>query len=218
MKITAITSQVRDADRVNISIDGSYRFSLDISQLTDLGIRVGRELTQAELEELEVESQFGKLYIRALEYALMRPHSAREIRDYLWRKTLVTRYKSKKTGEIKTREGVPQRVADRVFDRLSDRGYVDDEKFAAYWVEYRNQTKGSSQRKLMAELQAKGVDRRIIEAALDDSTRSDGDEVMKVIAKKRRRYPDDVAMTTYLMRQGFRYDDIASALQSIQTD
>ena len=218
MKITAITAQVRDADRVNISIDGSYRFSLDISQLTGLGIRVGRELTQAELEELEVESQFGKLYIRALEYALMRPHSAREIRDYLWRKTLVTRYKSKKTGEIKTREGIPQRVADRVFDRLSDRGYVDDEKFAAYWVEYRNQAKGSSQRKLMAELQAKGVDRRIIEVALDDSTRSDGDEIMKVIAKKRRRYPDDMAMTTYLMRQGFRYDDIASALQSIQAD
>ena len=67
MKVTSLSSQVRNPDRVNVSIDGKYRFSLDVSQITDLNVRVGRELENDEVAELEIESQFGKLYARALE-------------------------------------------------------------------------------------------------------------------------------------------------------
>jgi regulatory protein len=45
-----------------------------------------------------------------------------------------------------------------VFERLVEKGYVDDEKFARFWVENRNQTKGASRRKLEAELRAKGFE------------------------------------------------------------
>lgn len=218
MKITAITAQIRDVDRVNISIDGKYRFSLDISQLATLGVRVGLEIDDEKLAQLETESQFGKLYVRALEYTLLRPHSSREIRDYLWRKTRATKYKSMKTGEIKEREGVPESIVERVFERLEERGYIDDTKFARYWVENRNQTKGTSLRKLTAELQAKGVDRAIIEASLAESSRSDDGELRKVVDKKRRRYPDDRAFTAYLARQGFRYDDIVRVLSGASDD
>ena len=76
MKITSISAQKRDNNRFNISVDGKYRFSLGLSQLIDLGIKVGREYDEAGLVELETESQFGKVYSRALEYCLMRPHGA----------------------------------------------------------------------------------------------------------------------------------------------
>lgn len=213
MKITGVASQARNHDRVNISVDGKYRFSLDIFQLTDLGIKVGREISEDELAELEQESTFGKLYTQALEYTMLRPHSAREIRDYLWRKTLSKKYKSKKTGEIKEREGVSQSVADRVFDRLIEKGYIDDEKFSRWWVENRNQTKGASRRKLQAELRVKGVESSIIEAALAETDRNDSDELVKIIAKKRAKYADEQKLMMYLARQGFSYDDIKSALQ-----
>jgi regulatory protein len=68
MKITDISIQVKNKDRVNISVDGKYRFSLDIFQLGELGVKVGNEYTEDELTEIETESQFGKLYARALEY------------------------------------------------------------------------------------------------------------------------------------------------------
>lgn len=61
-------------------VDGVFRFSLDIFQVSDIGIKVGKEYTDDELAKLESESQFGKLYARTLEYCLMRPHSAREVR------------------------------------------------------------------------------------------------------------------------------------------
>lgn len=212
MKITALTAQIKNKDRVNVIIDGVYRFSLDVFQVADLGIRIGKEYTEQELAELETESQFGKLYGRALEYTMLRPHSAREVRDYLWRKTRTTKYKSRQ-GEIKEREGVSQLVADRVFDRLSEKGYIDDEKFARFWVENRNQRKGSSARKLRSELQAKGVESSVIDAALANTTRSDEDELAKIIAKKRARYPDEQKFMQYLARQGFSYDDIKVALE-----
>lgn len=69
MKITTLTAQIRDPERVNVSVDGKLRFSLDIAQIIDLGVKQGQEIDEARLAELEEESQFGKLYARALEYA-----------------------------------------------------------------------------------------------------------------------------------------------------
>lgn len=209
MKITALKTQVRDKGRVNVFVDGVYRFSLDINQVAELGIRSGKEYSEEELAELENESQFGKLYTRSLEYVFTRPRSQREMRDYLYRKTRDTRTKE---GTIK--KGVSKELTERVFDRLSDKGYLDDEKFAAFWVENRNVRKGSSLRKLQAELQAKGVNSSIISQVLAQTDRSDEEEIQKIIAKKARRYDDENKLIAYLMRQGFSYDSVKSALKA----
>lgn len=211
MKITNISVQAKNPDRVNVSVDGVYRFSLDLFQVGDLGVRVGKEYSEEELEELEKESLFGKLYMRALEYSMLRPHSVREVKDYLYRKTRTTKYKNR-AGEIKEKEGYSPALAARVLEKLQQKHYVDDEKFATWWVENRNQTKGISHRKLLAELRAKGVSSEILEQVMGGSERSDEDELMKIVVKKRNRYPDDQKFMQYLARQGFSYDDIKTAL------
>lgn len=213
MKITALKTQLRDANRVNVFVDGKYSFSLDITQVVELGIKTGAEYTAEQLIELEDESQFGKLYTRSLEYAFIRPRSQREMRDYLYRKTRNT---LTKIGTV--RKGVTPKLTERVFNRLIDKGYIDDEKFARFWVENRNVRKGSSLRKLQSELQAKGVERSIIERILGDTERTDLDELKKIIAKKAKRYADEQKLMGYLMRQGFRYDDVKEALRSLNED
>ncbi len=210
MKITNISTQAKNRDRVNVSVDGVYSFSLDITQISELGIKIGNEYSEEELLELENESQFGKLYARALEYCLMRPHSGKEVRDYMQRKTLTSRYKAK-DGSLKERAGVSQANADRTFNRLVDRGYVNDEKFTRFWVENRNQTKGISKRKLIAELRQKGVNQLIIDQVFEESDRDEGLELKKIIAKKQSKY-DEPKLIAYLARQGFNYDDIKDAL------
>lgn len=220
MKITGISVQAKNPNRVNVNVDGKYRFSLDIFQVGELGIRIGKDYSETELQDLETESQFGKLYGWALEYIMMRPHSGKEVRDYLYRKTL-TRKKlvqpylkndAQAVPKVKEVPGVPHEVADRVYQRLIDKNYVDDEKFARWWVENRNVRKGSSLRKISVELRAKGVSGDVIEQILSETDRSDQDELAKIIAKKRNRYPDDQKFMQYLARQGFGYDDIKSAL------
>lgn len=213
MKITALKMQVRDKDRVNVFVDGKYSFSLDITQVAELGIKSGNEYTEEELAELENESQFGKLYTRSLEYALIRPRSQREMRDYLFRKTRDT---PTKMGTMK--KGISVELTNRVFDRLLEKGYLNDEKFTRFWVENRNLRKGTSLRKLRSELMAKGVDKATIDQVLESSERSDNDELLKVIAKKAVRYDDEQKLIAYLMRQGFRYDDIKSALSALEDE
>ena len=207
MKITAISPQQKDINRVNVFIDGKYSFSLDISQVTELKVKVGQECSEADLAIFEQESQFGKIYCRSVEYCLMRLHSAREVRNYLYKKTRSSRIK---TGELKP--GVSPEVTNRVFERLVKKGYVDDVKFTKYWVDNRSLNKGASARKLIAELRLKGVNDLIINQALANTERNDNDEMQKIIAKKRSHYPDNQKFATYLLRLGFNYDDIKRAL------
>lgn len=215
MKITDISLQARDNNRVNVSVDGVYSFSLDIAQVTDLNLKVGRELSDGELEELQEESQFGKLYMRALEYCLRRPHSVKEVRDYLWRKTQPTLRKSR-TG-MNNPVVYSERVASRVLRKLQQKAYVDDDEFARWWVENRQLSKGVSRRKLTAELRSKGVHADIIAQTLEKTDRTDDQELRKVIAKKHRRYAGDrQKFVQYLVRQGFSYDDVVSALNDVE--
>lgn len=219
MKITAISGQSRNPNRVNVSVDGKYRFSLDVFQVGELGIRLGKEYSEAELGELEEESQFGKLYARTLEYIMMRPHSGREVKDYLYRKTLTKKRLQQQPGNDGERKiievkGVSPEVVDRVYRRLVEKRYIDDEKFAQWWVENRNVRKGSSLRKIGVELRAKGVATDIIEQVLGETERNDQSELQKIIIKKRNKYEDPQKLMQYLARQGFSYDDIKSALDN----
>lgn len=209
MKITAISVQVKDPNRVSVSVDGKYRFSLDIYQVTELGLRLGNDYSEEELVNLENESVFGKAYARALEYSLVRPRSVKEVRDYLYKKT---RDQRTKLGTI--RKGIPLAMTERILDRLIQKGYVDDEKFTRYWVENRSVRKGVSKRKIEMELRAKGVTVESAGKLLEEAGRSEQSELQKVIDKKRNRYPDDQKLMQYLARQGFSYDDIKDALSS----
>jgi regulatory protein len=207
LKITGISLQARDKSRVNVSVNGKYRCSLDIHQVAELGIHIGQEYTEEQLIALEEESLFGKLYTRTLEYCFIRPRSRREVKDYLYRKT---RQRRDKNGELKA--GVSVELTERVFERLVEKGYIDDFVFAQFWVENRHLRKGSSIRRLMSELSAKGVDHTIVQQVMTSSDRADTVEIQKIIAKKYRRYDDTQKLLAYLARLGFSYDDSKQAV------
>ena len=214
-KITGLSNQIKARNRVNVSVDGKYAFSLDIVQVGELSIKVGMEVDSMRLEELKLASHFGKLYSRTLEYTLVRPRSEREVRDYLHKKTLDRRTQVKaKSGEyrVKICPGIPKNVAEQVLSRLKERGHIDDKKFAQFWVDNRMLSKGVSQRRLRQELSKKGVALEIINEVLCSSDRSDDQELQKMISKKRTKYTKE-KLISYLVRQGFNYNDIKSALQ-----
>ncbi len=99
-----------------------------------------------------------------------------------------------------------------VIDRLSSRGYLDDEHFTRYYVENRNLKKGISTKKLRLELRKKGISDAIIDQALSASPRDQATEVKKIIQKKRHRGYDDQKLIQYLLRQGFDYELVRSSV------
>ena len=91
---------------------------------------------------------------------------------------------------------------DLIVERLCERGYVDNRKFAAWYVENRFVKKGVSRKRLKMELMKKGIDKGIIDAVLDG--RDDEEEIRKVAERKRAKYTQE-KLIAYLCRQGFSY-------------
>lgn len=203
--ITKITAGVRDPNRVNIFLDGHFAFSLDIAQVIELDVKVKQSVTPKRLKELREASEFGKLYQRTLEWLLTRPHSVRETATYLKRR----KFKRKQLNRQREREGKPMlpeiqdKTIDLVMERLTAKKYLDDLKFAKFFVENRYVRKGISQKRLKMELRQKGVSDDNIKIALAEVDRPEDEELLKVIKKKRKKYPDDFKLVGYLIRQGF---------------
>lgn len=240
LRITDIRQAVKNPNRVNIYVNGKYSFSLDIAQVVDLGVKVGRELSQDELVECKKASEYGKEYQRALEWVLVRPRSVRELREYLKRRKNLRAAKERKNEWQQEREMAEaiargeDRVAERmkrkmerkttgekydfdelIVERLCEKRYVDDRKFAEYYVENRFVKKGISRKRLKMELAKKGVEKNIVDEVVDE--RNDEEEISKIIAKKRAKY-DDEKLIAYLCRQGFDYQTVQNLVRSCEKD
>lgn len=195
MKITKIQPAVKTAGRYNIFVDEKYSFSLDENQLLDLKLKTGFELSDQLLEELKGESEYGKAYARALELILNRPRSEKEMKEYAWRKKW------------------DEELSDRILGRLQNKGYIDDVKFAEFWLRARTSGKPRSKRKISSELAQKGVKREIIDQTLDKYSEDDEIETLRSLAKKKRpKYPDEQKFMAYLARQGYSFDNIKQVL------
>lgn len=224
-KITKISPGVHDPNRVNIFIDDKFSFSFNLAQVVDYKLKVGKQLTDAELEKCKKASEFGKLYQRTLEWALARPRSVYETREYLKRKLKKREITNRRIAEARNEKhnaeyfgrtarktSLPSKELplfseediEAVIARLTEHHYLDDEHFARFYLENRNAAKGSSVKKLRLDLLRKGISRKLIDELLSENLRSDAEEIQKIIAKKRRKY-DDEQLISYLVRQGFDY-------------
>lgn len=197
-KITNIKQQVKNRDRVSVYVDGKYSFSLSTWQFSEAGLKLGEDISSQRLKELSEESDFGKIHDRALMWLLLRPRSSWEVEDYLRRKI---------TDE-------PMR--EKLLAKFKERKYIDDEDFAQRWVQNRRLLKPVSKLKLRQELIKKRVPKEIIDQTLEEDEANEIDVLVELIEKKRRitRYQDDRKLMEYLARQGFRYSDIKSAMDS----
>ena len=68
--------------------------------------------------------------------------------------------------DLRSRD-VPDDVAERVLDRFSAVGLVDDEAFAQAWVSSRHTSRGLARRALSHELRHRGVDDETVAEAVD---------------------------------------------------
>lgn len=221
MLITNLRQGVKNPDRVNVFVDGKYSFSLDVAQVVDFKLKVGQEISEEKLAEYKNASEFGKLYQRALEWVLVRPRSVKETKDYLHKKLTMpssgrSSLPSSRGSSLSSRSncGLPSEdIAEfsrSIIERLTLKSYLDDQRFAEWYVENRFVKKGVSQKRLKMELMKKGVSAAIIEEVL--GSRNDEEEIAKIIAKKRTKY-DDEKLMQYLCRQGFSYDLVREALE-----
>ena len=81
--------------------------------------------------------------------------------------TVRARTRAELEGQL-TKRGYPDDVSNRVLDRLTQVGLIDDVDFAEQWVQSRRANAGKGKRALAAELRNKGVDNDVITTVLAD--------------------------------------------------
>lgn len=105
---------------------------------------------------------------------------------------------------------VPEAVSDRVLDRMEEVGLVDDARFAESWVRSRQQRRGMSAMALRRELNSKGVDPELTDAALTQVDPDDEYTAALALAEKKFRPMADLSpdvakrrLAGALARRGF---------------
>lgn len=188
-RVTAIEPQVKRPNRLNLYVDD--HFAMGLSVFVAASVRVGQELSRADLGKLADAEQLERARESALRYLEVRPRSQAEVRQQL---------RKKKYSE---------EIIDKVIARLSDVQLVDDKDFAKYWVENREGFKPRSKRALQYELRQKGV-------GADDIARAvkkvdERDSAYRAAHAKAVRWKDLDAQTFreklsgFLARRGFDY-------------
>lgn len=202
MKITSIKQQVKNPGRVSIFVDGKYEFSLSLDELVKYKLKNNDELDKTDVKRFKKISADGKLRARALEWLMNRPHSEREFRDYLFRKK------------------VEAEQIDSLVDEFTDKGYLDNAKFAAWFTELQAR-RGKSDRAIRAELFKKGINRELVDESLEGAAGAEAQRLRAMIEKKRKlsRYKNDPEkLTKYLVTQGFSWQSVKNELAKNQPE
>jgi regulatory protein len=199
MKVTALKQQSRNKNRVNVYLDDQFAFGL--AKIEAVRLRIGQELTQADLARLKAADGVEQAHERALRFLGVRPRSEAEVRQRL------------------RQQGVDEAILEEVLERLRRAGLVDDQAFANYWIENRTTFRPKSKRAMLVELRRKGVAAEVLDEAL---SASDDSQAAYDVARKRAprlaKLPEPDfrrKLSEFLGRRGFSYDIIEPVLERV---
>lgn len=188
--ITALKAQKNNKERVSIFLDGEFAFGVTLDVAASL--RKGQHLSDAEIDTLRTQDDIDKAYAAALHYLAARPRSRSEVERRLEQK-----------GHA------PEAIA-AALDRLEERRYVDDEAFAAFWVDNRSRFRPRSAAAMRQELRQKGVDNDTIRQALEEV--DEDAAAWAALENKLYRWRElekaefEQKVVAFLARRGFRFE------------
>ncbi len=194
-----ITYKKGKGDKIHVSVDGEYSFTVDETFFYSLNLKENTELTADELKDITLKAGERRAYNYAVSLLSRREHTVKEIEDKLKRK------------------GYGQ-FSEKTAERLMSEGYLSDERFAKLYVRELVNLKGYGRRRIRDELYRRGVSREIAEEVLHDTEFSDN-RLKDLVEKKYLRYLDNekgVQKTVNaLLRLGYSYGEIRDVLREI---
>jgi regulatory protein len=199
-RITAIESQQKNPQRVNIYLDGEFAFGL--TSILAAWLKVGQELEEEKIARLKNEDDNEVTYQKALHFLSFRPRSSAEVRQNLLKR------------------GISEPLAEETVNRLKEAGLVNDEAFARAWVENRNTFRPSGISALRLELRRKGLSDEIVQSVME--TQVNEENLAFVAARKYARRLMGLErpefrqkLGGFLTRRGFSYNVVAPVVSEV---
>ena len=192
-KITALAVQKKNPNRVNIHLDGEFAFGL--ARIVAAWLRVGQELSDEKIEQLQVEDARERAYQQAMLFLSYRARSESEIRQNL------------------RKHEIPEPVIEQTLERLRQDGLANDDQFARAWVENRSVFRPRSRRLMAMELRQKGLNDEAVTSAtadVDDAALAYEAALKRVSRLKGLEWNEfRKKLSDFLARRGFSYSVIA---------
>ncbi len=193
--ITGIKQQ-KKKDRVNVYLDDKFGFGIDLDNFVLLHLKVDQELTDKEVEEIVKKAEFQKTWEKLLRFAMMRPRSSKEVE--MW-------FKKKEVHES---------IQPELIKKLKHFDLLDDEKFAAWWVEQRQTFRPKPKRVLSLELRVKGISKEIADKVLGEEVVDEVKMAKRILEKKAYKWRNleprarKQKISQYLAGKGFSWEII----------
>ena len=185
-------------DKIHISVDGEYTMTVDAVFWYSLGIPNKSEIDEEELAELKRSVNSRRAYNKAIDLISRREHS---------RKELITKLSQRGYAD----------VAEETADKLEERGYLDDERFAGMFADELKNRRGFGKRRISQELYLKGIDRDIIANILKNLDEDPTEDIIGILKRKYTRCLEDEKNTNRafngLIRLGYSGYDIKNAMR-----
>lgn len=191
-----------DKRKVMVYVDEGESFPLYKGEIKRYGI-----MEQTELSEEDYRRIINDILIkRAKERAMYILQGADRTEKQIREKLMKGRY--------------PSVVIDEVIKFLLKYEYINDYNYSVSYIEA--YCKSKSERLMREKLRQKGVDKNIIDAAMEDTMKEADYDSQGIIADilKKKKYNNDTAgikeknrIISHLMRRGFEYDDILDSIR-----
>jgi regulatory protein len=127
--------------------------------------------------------------------------------------------------QILEKREIPTEIAERVLERFTEVGLIDDQAFAETVVNSRRNFKGLSKSAIKRELNEKGVPGAFIEQAIEGITSEDDLQTAKELASRRirqmaglQREVRERRLAGYLGRKGYPSSIVFAAIRFAETN
>ncbi|MGQ0537656.1 MAG: regulatory protein RecX [Gemmatimonadaceae bacterium] len=208
--VSSIAEHPKRRGRFVVSVGDGPVATVTAECIAELKLRVGSTLAEGVLDALRVHDRRTAVLDRALRLLALRGRSTSEL----------TRALQRRRPDAPLPEDVQWAIR-----TLTERGYVDDARFAEQFVHDRAATRGWAKQRLRQELRRRGVSGAHAERALsqgtDDPPIDDGRAALSVVRKWRRTHPprgdperDRQRLYAFLARRGFSPSVIRVAMRA----
>jgi regulatory protein len=202
--VTGIVASPRREGRFDLLVEGKDRGVVSLPMIEQLGLRIGLDLPEARLAEVDEAIATLATYDRALNILAANPRSRRDLRRRLLQK------------------GEPEARVDAALARLADAGLVNDDAFARQFTRSRVLGRGASKRRVRDELFKRGVTGETASEAIAEvfeDEQVDESALVETAARKKLRTLSKLDAPTqrrrlyaFLARRGYDGADIRTAM------
>lgn len=206
MTVTSLTPDARTPGYVVVDVDGKRFACLPIETVQALGLRVELELDHAVSGRLRRAADGEAAYQVAVRLLATHPRAANEL-----------------LRKLRDRGHDPQAAAEAV-GRLEAKGVINDDVYAQHFVRVRA-GRGHGPGRLLTDLLARGVDRRVAERAIAAVSGAEGVDPLvqaRELAHKRAAQTQGLPPRTrrrrllaFLARRGYRGREVGELVAEV---